>query len=137
MRKAVRLSLRNENDIPTNPRVRPAKMDLSPENDKRVQICCRQNMTAGNLAMRILRADTLWIFKYERALGFEPILIAILDLARLSRVISWTVGWRGSARVVTFWARIQDSLADIVSFGTSRHFWCTASCFINLSGRAG
>ena len=121
MRKAVRRSLPEENDIPSRPVGRAGKPELSPETDERVQIYFLPNLlTAGNLACGFFALT--WIFKYERALGFEPILIAIrLILAafacdfldgRLARL----------AQKESQFGREFDSLADIVSFGVAPAF---------------
>ena len=65
-----------ENDKSLRPEGRSEKPKFSPENDERVQIYFLPNLlTAGNLACGFFALT--WIFKYERALGFEPILIAI------------------------------------------------------------
>jgi hypothetical protein len=51
MRKAVRRSLPEEDNIPSRPAGRPGKPELSPDIDERVQIYFLPNLlTAGNLA---------------------------------------------------------------------------------------
>jgi CDP-diacylglycerol--serine O-phosphatidyltransferase len=99
----------------------PHQPEGSGENDERVRIYFLPNLlTAGNLACGFFALT--WIFKYERTLGFEPILIAIrLILAafacdfldgRLARL----------ARRESQFGREFDSLADIVSFGVAPAF---------------
>jgi CDP-diacylglycerol--serine O-phosphatidyltransferase len=97
------------------------KPEVAAENDERVRIYFLPNLlTAGNLACGFFALT--WIFKYERTIGFEPILIAIrLILAafvcdfldgRLARL----------ARKESQFGREFDSLADIVSFGVAPAF---------------
>jgi len=94
---------------------------LSPENDERVQIYFLPNLlTAGNLASGFFALT--WIFKYERALGFEPILIAI-RLILLAFACDFLDGRLARlAKKESHFGREFDSLADIVSFGVAPAF---------------
>ena len=111
-----------EPDIRSRPEGRPRNTpEAVAENDERVRIYFLPNLlTAGNLACGFFALT--WIFKYERTIGFEPILIAIrLILAafvcdfldgRLARL----------ARKESQFGRQFDSLADMVSFGVAPAF---------------
>ena len=96
-------------------------MPVDTENGVRVRIYFLPNLlTAGNLACGFFALT--WIFKYEQAGTFEPILVAIrLILAafafdfldgRLARL----------ARKESQFGREFDSLADMVSFGVAPAF---------------
>ena len=122
MRKVVRRSLPEENNIPSPLKGHSARVARpDPANDEQVRIYFLPNLlTAGNLACGFFALT--WIFKYEHPGTFEPILVAIrLILAafacdlldgRLARL----------ARKESQFGREFDSLADIVSFGVAPAF---------------
>lgn len=92
-----------------------------PLNDERVRIYFLPNLlTAGNLACGFFALT--WIFKYERDLGFEPILIAI-RLILLAFACDFLDGRLARlARKESQFGREFDSLADMVSFGVAPAF---------------
>jgi CDP-diacylglycerol---serine O-phosphatidyltransferase len=113
--------LPDENDILSKTEARQRPKEVLPLDDDRVRIYFLPNLlTAGNLASGFFALT--WIFKYERSVGFEPILVAI-RLILFAFLCDSLDGWMARvANKQSQFGREFDSLADIVSFGVAPAF---------------